>query len=59
MCHTLRRLGQQRWQATIFGRIKIALTRFSSIGVGGLNIPSEPSTPYGRLNCVATLKPVA
>jgi hypothetical protein len=32
MCHILRRLWQQRWQATAFGRIKIALTRFSSTG---------------------------
>jgi hypothetical protein len=35
MCHTLRRLRQQRWRATAPGRIKIALTRFSSSGVGG------------------------
>jgi hypothetical protein len=37
MCHTLRRLWQQHFQATAFGRVKIALTRFSSIGVGGEN----------------------
>jgi len=39
MCHTLRRLWQQRWQATSFGRIKIALTRFSSTGVWRPQIP--------------------
>jgi hypothetical protein len=44
MCHTLRRLWQQRWSWTAVGRIKIALTRFSSIGVGEarkfrLNLP--------------------
>jgi hypothetical protein len=43
MCHTLRRLWQQRFQATALGRtkalghVKIALTRFSSIGVEGEN----------------------